>query len=104
MNETNPAAASTESGGATPPRIPPLHPLSVLTPARVNMTTWLWPDHRIGKRESRRLREEHNGSVNAVEIMRKVLTEIVEHPANTEAGHERQRLLAVAALELTVQS
>jgi hypothetical protein len=27
-------------------------------------TPWLWPDHCIGKRESRRLREEHNATVN----------------------------------------
>ena len=26
----------------------------------MNQTTWHWPDHVIGKRESRRLREEHN--------------------------------------------
>jgi hypothetical protein len=25
---------------------------------------WLWPDHAIGKREARRLREEHNATVN----------------------------------------
>lgn len=25
---------------------------------------WLWPDHAIGKRESRELREEHNSVVN----------------------------------------
>ncbi len=25
---------------------------------------WLWPDHNIGKRESRQLREEHNALVN----------------------------------------
>jgi hypothetical protein len=25
---------------------------------------WLWPDHVIGKREARRLREEHNAAVN----------------------------------------
>jgi hypothetical protein len=25
---------------------------------------WLWPDHAIGKRESRQLREEHNSVVN----------------------------------------
>lgn len=31
------------------------------------MTTfWHWPDHRIGKRESRRLREEHNAAVSAM--------------------------------------
>jgi hypothetical protein len=28
------------------------------------MKPWLWPDHAIGKRESRRLREEHNAAVN----------------------------------------
>lgn len=28
--------------------------------------TWLWPDRVIGKRESRRLREEHNTMVNAL--------------------------------------
>jgi hypothetical protein len=28
--------------------------------------TWQWPDHVIGKRESRRLREEHNRVVNLV--------------------------------------
>jgi hypothetical protein len=25
---------------------------------------WLWPDHPIGKKESRTLREEHNQAVN----------------------------------------
>jgi hypothetical protein len=28
------------------------------------MRSWLWPDHVIGKRESRRLRDEHNAAVN----------------------------------------
>lgn len=28
-------------------------------------TAWLWPDHNIGKRESRRLREEHNALYNS---------------------------------------
>lgn len=27
--------------------------------------SWLWPDHIIGKRESRKLREEHNAVVNS---------------------------------------
>ena len=26
--------------------------------------SWLWPDRTIGKRESRRLRDEHNATVN----------------------------------------
>lgn len=28
-------------------------------------TSWLWPDHVIGKRESRRLREQHNALANS---------------------------------------
>ena len=43
-------------------------------------TSWLWPDHRIGIRESRRLREEHNALVNshaeAIEACRAVLASI----------------------------
>lgn len=27
--------------------------------------SWLWPDHAIGKKESRKLREEHNAVLNA---------------------------------------
>jgi hypothetical protein len=30
----------------------------------MNYRSWLWPDHVIGKRESRKLREEHNQLVN----------------------------------------
>ena len=29
------------------------------------MSAWLWPDHVIGKRESRVLREEHNAVYNS---------------------------------------
>lgn len=28
--------------------------------------SFLWPDHNIGKRESRRIREEHNAAINAL--------------------------------------
>ena len=32
---------------------------------------WLWPDHVIGKRESRKLREEHNALINvAADLLR----------------------------------
>lgn len=31
----------------------------------MKINAWLWPDMMIGKRESRRLREEHNALVNA---------------------------------------
>jgi hypothetical protein len=33
---------------------------------------WLWPDHVIGKREARRLREEHNAAVNALDQERRL--------------------------------
>lgn len=35
------------------------------TQAPVVAQSWLWPDHNIGLRESRRLREEHNALVNS---------------------------------------
>jgi hypothetical protein len=34
--------------------------------SRDTTLTWLWPDHTIGKRESRELREEHNATVSAL--------------------------------------
>lgn len=40
---------------------------------------WLWPDHVIGKRESRRLREEHNAAVNILDPMREALKEAEWH-------------------------
>lgn len=38
--------------------------------------SWLWPDHAIGKRESRRLRDEHNTLVNQGARMFEVLQSI----------------------------
>jgi hypothetical protein len=38
--------------------------------------SWLWPDHVIGKRESRQLREEHNALVNSHADMRDALKQI----------------------------
>ena len=35
----------------------------------MKQTTWHWPDHVIGKRESRRLREEHNTLANSHEAL-----------------------------------
>ena len=49
------------------------------------MTTqsWLWPDRTIGKRESRRLREEHNALVNEhtamLDALRELLREVDAH-------------------------
>jgi hypothetical protein len=39
---------------------------------------WHWPDHIIRKRESRRLRDEHNAAVNDAEELLQVL-EHAEH-------------------------
>ena len=39
----------------------------------MKQTTWHWPDHVIGKRESRRLREEHNTLANShAELMKAI--------------------------------
>jgi len=40
---------------------------------------WLWPDHTIGKRESRRLREKHNALVNLNDELLAVCKEIEKH-------------------------
>ena len=44
---------------------------------------WLWPDHVIGKRESRKLREEHNALINShaelLEALRELLVEYDQH-------------------------
>ena len=39
---------------------------------------WLWPDHSIGKRDSRGLREDHNATVNQhaemLELLQRAMT------------------------------
>lgn len=50
--------------------------MATMTPAA---RPWLWPDREIGKRESRKLREEHNRAVNEHAEMLAVLLEITEH-------------------------
>lgn len=37
------------------------------------ITTWLWPDKTIGKRESRKLREEHNAAVTVAHELAEAL-------------------------------
>lgn len=44
-----------------------------------NIESWLWPDHVIGKRESRRLREEHNHLVNELAKLRAKSAQVVKH-------------------------
>lgn len=44
------------------------------------MKPWLWPDHDIGKREGRALREEHNAAVeehrSALALLSRLLTHL----------------------------
>lgn len=53
-----PDSDDSKSGGG----YPPTHPDEDAELARARC--WLWPDRTIGKKESRALREEHNGLVN----------------------------------------
>jgi len=41
-------------------------------------TMFLWPDHAIGKRESREIREQHNASIQALLDERRELLEALE--------------------------
>ena len=51
----------------------------------MQLNFWHWPDHNIGKRESRRLREEHNAAMNLnaelVEALESVIAWSKEVPA-----------------------
>lgn len=40
--------------------------------------SFLWPDHIIGKRESRRIREEHNAAINDMSELLEALRETLE--------------------------
>lgn len=59
------------------------------------MNAWLWPDHRIGKRESRQLREEHNKLVNShadLVIASKQLIARDDEPYHRSHHRSHQRL------------
>lgn len=43
------------------------------------MNVWLWPDRPIGKKESRRLREEHNAAVNTATQLLEALTRMMQY-------------------------
>ena len=44
-----------------------------------------WPDHNIGKRESRRIREEHNAFFNDYHELREIASELL---AELNSAHE----------------
>ena len=56
-------------------------------------TTWHWPDHVIGKRESRRLREEHNALANSHAELFAALHEIAERPADVPGYNSASAIL-----------
>lgn len=67
--------------------------------------SWLWPDRTIGKRESRKLREEHNALVNlnaelmeALKRTEQALAFYVEDKGESdiEALHEARAAIARA--------
>lgn len=47
-------------------------------------SSWLWPDRVIGKRESRRLRDEHNALVNRVAQLVKENTTLLQVSAEND--------------------
>jgi len=55
---------------------------------------WHWPDHVIGKRESRRLREEHNARMNERHEAKEALSEIHSIMNGVEWSSETLDLIA----------
>lgn len=47
----------------------------------LDIRTWLWPDHVAGKRETRRLREEHNNLAIEHHNLRIALANCIEWDA-----------------------
>jgi hypothetical protein len=57
----------------------------------VKPTTWLWPDHKIGKRESRKLREEHNALMNQSADLLAALMEMMDQAGEVYPHFESER-------------
>jgi hypothetical protein len=52
--------------------------------------SWLWPDHNIGKRESRKLREEHNEVVEEhAELLAAAQFYVANCPQRSRFNHDR---------------
>ncbi len=60
----------------------------------MNSEFWHWPDHVIGKRESRRLREEHNARMNERHEAKEALNEIHATLNGVEWSSETLDLIA----------
>lgn len=57
---------------------------------------WLWPDHIIGKRESRRLRDEHNATIYSNMQLLAVLKTALELLEDAEQHYRNQELPVTA--------
>jgi hypothetical protein len=55
-------------------------------------TVWLWPDHVIGKRESRRLREEHNALANSHAVILAALRDMTRWVEGLATEEQLDRL------------
>ncbi len=64
---------------------------------------WHWPDHVIGKRESRRLREEHNARMNErrelLHVLEKALPQIKRYRMTDPNGETCENPVLEEALE-----
>lgn len=74
----------------------------------VNTQSWLWPDHNIGLRESRKLREKHNALVNShaalVSCVKLALHRLDHRGTLADVGVDRQQYESALALAKEVQS
>lgn len=62
---------------------------------------FLWPDHNIGKRESRRIREEHNATVNQLLAERDELLRVLKRVvAESDGGWLSQSETASQAIAI----
>lgn len=70
-------------------------------------SSWLWPDRVIGKRESRRLREEHNRVVNNhAELLQacQLLLDAYAPNADYSPSHFQDLHSSVRAAHLAIQN
>ena len=68
----------------------------------MQLNFWHWPDHNIGKRESRRLREEHNAAMNLnAELVNGL--EMAEKVFNVESIDPLCAFMAIEKLRSLIQ-
>ena len=65
--------------------------------------SFLWPDHNIGKRESRRIREEHNAAINDMSELLEALRETLSWMEDCLMDRQQRGLPSREAYE-TVRS